>query len=140
MTVTETQPATTAPTTTTVTQGQPPQEQPRTRRGTGDLGLSTPISTPSCDGTTVTFVYNAVSPGGYPSEISSALAQFPGASYLRTDQSCSSLKQSQNGNPIYAVYYPGTSVTDTCATKARVGGNAYTRRLDNSTPVGTEIC
>lgn len=134
-----------APTTTTVVPNQPPpselpQEQPRAQRGAGDLGLSTPISTPSCDGTTVTFVYNAVSPGGYAGEISSALAQFPGASYLRTDQSCRSLKQSQNGNPIYAVYYPASSVADACTTKARLGGGAYTRRLDNSTPVGTEIC
>ncbi|MGB3885203.1 protein kinase domain-containing protein [Gordonia sp. (in: high G+C Gram-positive bacteria)] len=124
--------------------GQQSTDQPTTaqapQRGSGDLGLSTPISTPPCDGSTATFVYNATTPGNYATEIASALAQYPGASYLRTDQSCSSLRQELNGNPIYAVYYLGSSASDTCAIKARVGGDAYARRLDNSTPVGVEIC
>ncbi|MFT3663332.1 MAG: serine/threonine-protein kinase [Gordonia sp. (in: high G+C Gram-positive bacteria)] len=112
----------------------------RGARPTGDLGLSTPISDPPCDGRTVAFVYNATTPGAYAQEVSNALAQFPGASYLRTDQSCSSLRQSLDGNPIYAVYYEGSSLSDTCSTKARIGGETYARKLDDSTPVGVEIC
>lgn len=108
-------------------------------RGSGDLGLSTPITRPDCDGSYAAFVYNATSPGQYASEIATALANNPGASYLRTDQSCSSLRQSLNGNPIYAVYYPGTLAT-VCATKARIGGETYARRLDNATAVGVEVC
>ncbi|MCK0439839.1 serine/threonine protein kinase [Gordonia alkaliphila] len=126
--------ATSAPsrTTTTLT--------PTSTRGTGDLGLSTPITTPSCTGETVTFVFNAITPGAYAQEVAAALQQHPGASYLRTDQACASLKQSQDGNPIYAVYYPGATVSETCAIKSRIGGGSYSRRLDHSTAVGTEIC
>ncbi len=136
ITVTETvEPAPAATTTATVA---PPPAAPA--RGGGDLGLSTPISSPPCDGRTVAVVYNAVLPGAYEQEIASALSRYPGASYLRTDQSCLSLKQSENGNSIYAVYYPGSSIADTCSIKARIGGGTYARRLDDSTPVGTEIC
>ena len=149
-----TSPTTPAPVTVTETQSAPPVEtatrttEPETseatdsapRRATGDLGLATPISTPPCDGSTVTVVFNAIRPGRYVDDVSDALRRHPGASYLRTDQSCSSLKQAENGNPIYAVYLPGSSLADTCATKARIGGEVYARRLDDSTPVGTEIC
>ncbi|WFN93726.1 serine/threonine-protein kinase [Gordonia sihwensis] len=108
--------------------------------GAGDLGLPTPISRPSCNGQAVTVVYNAVTPGAYAAEIAAALARYPGAAYLRTDHSCASLKQSENGNPVYAVYYPGSSPAAACATTSRLGGGAYTRRLDDVTPVGTDIC
>ncbi|ALG83993.1 serine/threonine-protein kinase [Gordonia phthalatica] len=146
VTVTQTQ---AAPTTETTTQASPTQT-PATRttatrttpaqRGSGDLGLSTPISTPACDGSTIAIVYSATSPGSYASEIQSALAEHPGAQYLRTDQSCASLRQSLNGNPIYAVYYPGSSLADSCAVKARTSSRVNVRRLDDSTPVNTELC
>lgn len=123
---------TAAPTTGTATTA------PETR-GVGDLGLSTPITRPACDGGYAAFVYNATAPGQYATEVATALANHPGASYLRTDQSCSSLRQSLDGNPIYAVYYPG-DLTTVCATKARVGGDTYARRLDDSTAVGVEVC
>lgn len=109
-------------------------------RGPGDLGLSTPISSPPCDGRTVAFVYNATTPGAYAQEVAAALAQHPGSSYLRTDQSCQSLRQSLDGNPIYAVYYEGADLAQTCATRNRIGGETYARRLDDTTPVGLEIC
>ncbi|WP_026918587.1 serine/threonine-protein kinase [Gordonia shandongensis] len=112
----------------------------RPRRATGDLGLPTPISTPACDGTTITVVAGATKPGDYAAEVAAMLARYPGSQYLRTDQSCASLKQSADGNPIYAVYYAGTSLADTCAAKARGPEGAYTRRLDDTTPVGTELC
>lgn len=131
----------TAPTTTTTTTTATTTAATTTAaRPPGDLGLSTPISTPPCDGRTVAFVYNATNPGTYAQEVEAALARFPGASYLRTDQSCASLRQSLDGNPIYAVFYPGASLADTCATRNRIGGETYARRLDNTTAVGVEIC
>ncbi|MFZ2510138.1 MAG: serine/threonine-protein kinase [Gordonia sp. (in: high G+C Gram-positive bacteria)] len=131
---------TTATTTTTTTTATTTAATTTAARPPGDLGLATPISTPPCDGRTVAFVYNATNPGTYAQEVDAALARFPGSSYLRTDQSCQSLRQSLDGNPIYAVYYPGTSLADTCATRNRIGGETYARRLDNTTPVGVEIC
>lgn len=106
----------------------------------GDLGLATPMTRPSCTGSYATFVYNATTPGNYAQEIAAALARFPGTSYLRTDEACLSLKQSEDGNPIYAVYYPSDTLSGACSAKARAGGDAYSRRLDNSTAVGTEVC
>ncbi|WOC11410.1 serine/threonine-protein kinase [Gordonia sp. MP11Mi] len=134
------------PTTTTVTETSPapetvtrPAETTETPRAVGDLGLSTPISTPPCDGRTVTVVYSAITPGAYAREVGDTLARYPGSEYLRTDQSCSSLRQSKEGNPIYAVYFEGSSLADTCATTAQhPGSNA--RRLDDVTAVGVDIC
>ncbi|WP_161894715.1 serine/threonine-protein kinase [Gordonia spumicola] len=123
---------------TTATRTTPDAAPARAR---GDLGLPTPMTVPSCDGRTIVIVYNATTPGQYSQEISSALASNPGAKYLRTDNSCSSMRQAyDDGSAIYAVYYEGSSLADTCATKARIGGAVYARRLDDSTPVGTEIC
>lgn len=140
----------TAPTQSTVTETVTPKTTaaPETtatgdrgrQLGAGDLGLSTPISSPACNGDSIAVVYNAVTPGAYAEEISNALRQYPGAAYLRTDQSCLSLKQSEYGNPIYAVYFPGATLSETCTIKARMGGGTYARVLDNSTPVGTEVC
>ncbi|WP_448222907.1 serine/threonine-protein kinase [Gordonia iterans] len=126
--------------TVTATASPPQTSTDRQTRPAGDLGLPVPISDPPCDGSTVAVVYNAVTPGAYAQEVGAALARYPGASYLRTDQSCRSLKQAENGNPIYAVYYPGATPAETCSIKARVGGDTYARRLDDRTPVGTEVC
>ncbi|MCF8572068.1 serine/threonine protein kinase [Gordonia sp. HY002] len=129
--------------TTTVTQEPETETEEETAtpsRESGDLGLSTPISSPPCDGRTVAFVYNATTPGSYEQEVGDALASHPGSAYLRTDQSCSSLRHDLDGNPIYAVYLEGSSLTETCRIKADIGGETYARRLDETTPVGVEIC
>ena len=78
-------------------------------------------------------------PGRYEREVAELLAENPGASYLRTDRSCSSLKQSDGGNPINAVYYAaGYAKSDVCRLKARIRGagnnEAYGKWLDNETP------
>lgn len=101
---------------------------------TGDLGLSVPMSRPSCDGRGIVVLYSAVTPGAYAQEISTALAQFPGSSYLRTDMACPSLRQrDDNGNVIYAVYRPsGYSQQELCADVRAAGPQAYGRWLDNS--------
>lgn len=128
--------------TTTVTVDSTTDAVPETTesRAVGDLGLDTPISTPPCDGRTVTFVVNATTPGRYAEQVSAALSQYPGSQYLRTDQSCSSLRQDLNGNAIYGVYLEGTSLTDICRIKAEIGGEAYARRLDETSEVGADIC
>ncbi|UUO01115.1 hypothetical protein M4D79_21030 [Mycolicibacterium novocastrense] len=99
------------------------------------LNVNTPISQPSCDGMGIVVLSNAVTPGRYDAEIQSALNRFPGASYLRTDHSCPSLRQmSDNGTPIYAVYRSaGRTQADVCAAVRQAGGGAYGKWLDNTT-------
>lgn len=100
----------------------------------GDLGLGTPMSKPRCDGRGIVVLYSAVTPGAYAQEISTALAQNPGASYLRTDMACPSLRaRDENGNVIYAVYRPsGYSRDDLCGDVRAEGPPAYGRWLDNT--------
>ncbi|WP_298446523.1 serine/threonine-protein kinase [Gordonia sp. (in: high G+C Gram-positive bacteria)] len=141
VTVTETSPATSpsadeAPAgTVTRTQNPIPQAPPgtTTARGVGDLGLSTPISTPPCDGRIITIVQSPL--GDAPvAEVQAALDKYEGSQYLRADQSCSSLRpRDEHGNVIYAVYYDG------CSKKYRYPGS-YGRRLENSGVTGVEVC
>ncbi|WP_153275414.1 serine/threonine protein kinase [Rhodococcus sp. P1Y] len=101
----------------------------------GDLGLTVPISVPACTGTGIVVIQSAVEPASYTQEISSALAANPGASYLRTDNSCPSLRQqSDAGNPIYAVYQPAGSTTQSiCAAVASAPSGSYGKWLDLTT-------
>lgn len=103
-------------------------------RGSGDLGLPTPITRPSCDGRGIVVLYSAVTPGAYESEIRTALADNPGSKYLRTDQSCPSLRpRDDNGNVIYAVYREsGYTRSEVCADVASAPGGAYGRWLDTT--------
>ncbi len=116
------------------TRAPAPTTQAPSGRGPGDLGLSVPITRPPCDGTGIVVVGNATSPGAYPAEVQAFLDRFPGASYLRTDQSCPSLRQrSDEGNPIYAVYYvAGPTLGDICTLRNRIGGDAYGKWLDTT--------
>ncbi|MBN3458864.1 hypothetical protein JNN96_33035 [Mycobacterium sp. DSM 3803] len=99
------------------------------------LKVSTPITQPDCDGTGIVVLRNAVTPGNYDAEIQRGLDSFPGASYLRTDHSCPSLRQvSDAGTPIYTVYRPaGRSLGEVCAAVNRAGGDAYGKWLDMTT-------
>lgn len=99
------------------------------------LNVNTAISQPSCDGMGIVVLSNAVTPGRYDAEIQSALNRFPGASYLRTDHSCPSLRQmSDNGTPIYTVYRSaGRTQADVCAAVRQAGGGAYGKWLDTTT-------
>ncbi len=101
---------------------------------TGDLGLGVPMSRPACDGRGIVVLYSAVTPGAYAQEISAALAQNPGASYLRTDMACPSLRaRDENGNVIYAVYRAsGYSRQELCSDVRAVGPPAYGRWLDTT--------
>lgn len=140
VTVTPTAPA---PETTVVTQAAPAGDRGNDAGDAGDLGLSVPLTRPACDGRGIVVLYSAVTPGAYEQEIASALAQFPGASYLRTDMACSSLRQrDQNGNVIYAVYRPsGYSQQELCADVRTAGPPAYGRWLDTSSdPAALVTC
>lgn len=102
--------------------------------GDGDLGLGVPMSRPACDGRGIVVLYSAVTPGAYTQEISTALARNPGASYLRTDMACPSLRaRDENGNVIYAVYRPsGYTRQELCSDVRAVGPPAYGRWLDTT--------
>lgn len=80
-------------------------------------------------------VYSATKPGNYATEVGNALAAHPGAKYLRTDHSCPSLRQESNeGNPIYAVYKPaGYTQAEVCAGVHRENDDAYGKWLDMKT-------
>ncbi|KUI22710.1 serine/threonine protein kinase [Mycobacterium sp. GA-1285] len=133
--------------TSTVTQPAPPPPQPappprRTpTRPSGDLGLSTPISTPLCNGQGIVVLGNVTTPGMYAGGIQRLLNQHPGASYLRTDQSCPSLRQADDeGDPIYAVYrYAGRTVSEVRSAVCAAGGDAYGKWLDYVTPPHRQI-
>lgn len=130
------------------TQADPPvpvatQGAPTGDRGVllGDLGLAVPMSRPACDGRGIVVLYSAVTPGAYSQEIASALQQFPGASYLRTDMACPSLRQrDENGNVIYAVYRAsGYSKQELCADVRAAGAPAYGRWLDTTSDPSTLV-
>lgn len=112
-----------------------PTAPPRPDASRVALNVSVPISQPECDGSGIVVLRSAVTPGKYGPEIQRYLDEFPGSSYLRTDHSCPSLRQStDNGNPIYAVYRPaGRTEADICSAVRRSGGDAYGKWLDTTT-------
>jgi len=101
----------------------------------GDLGLSIPIAQPRCDGTGIVVVGSAITPGQYAEDVQRFLVAHPGSSYLRTDQTCPSLRQATDeGNPIYAVYKAAGNSTDAVCTLVRAQGeDAYGKWLDLNT-------
>ena len=60
------------------------------------------------------------------------LDDYPGANYLRTDQTCSSLTPTIDGAPIYVVYLgPFAFDFDACEARSEGPEGAYARRLSN---------
>ncbi len=112
----------------------PPEAAP----AAGDLGLSVPISRPSCDGGFGVFVAASVRPESYRQEVGEMLARHPGASYLLAERACSSLRgRTAAGQSIYAVFYgPYPTLRAACAARSTAGGINYVRRLDNSSRAG----
>jgi serine/threonine-protein kinase len=122
------------PETVTITAG-PSTRAPRQETPSGDLGLSVPMTRPACDGMGIVVLGSVTTPGQYAAGVQRYLNAYPGASYLRTDMACPSLRQtSDRGTPIYAVFYPaGYTESELCTAVRRVGGNAYGRWLDKTT-------
>lgn len=102
----------------------------------GDLALPEPMRRPACDGQFIVITANAVTPGEYQRQVAEAQQRFIGSAYLKTDQTCSSLRPVDDaGNAIYSIYYgPFPTLEETCAIRAQVGGDAYVKVLDETTP------
>ena len=118
----------------------PPAPAPRLP---GDLGLPTPISSPACNGQGIVVLGNVTTPGEYAAGVQRLLDDHPGASYLRTDQSCPSLRRAdEHGNAIYAVYRPaGMTLSSVCAAVRAAGTGAYGKWLNFTTdPSDFETC
>ncbi|MFM9107686.1 MAG: serine/threonine-protein kinase [Chloroflexota bacterium] len=114
----------------------PPKDDP-------DLGLDVPLSRPACNGTGIVILDSATTPGQYRQDVARGLANNPGASYLRTDLSCPSLRQqTAEGSPIYAVYrVAGTTKQALCDAVAAAGPGTYGRWLDTSSdPESPVVC
>jgi hypothetical protein len=110
-----------------------PAPAPTPAPGNGDLGVpGHPIQRPACDGGYITVLASAVGAEATPAGLASVLDQYPGSSYLRTDQTCTSLTPTKDGEPIYVVYL-GPFAVDAEACQARSQGptGAYVRRLSN---------
>ncbi|HEY4796640.1 MAG TPA: hypothetical protein VII18_21555 [Mycobacterium sp.] len=101
----------------------------------GSLAVGIPTSHPACDASGIVVLGSAVTPGRYDADVQRLLADNPGSSYLRTDESCPSLRQTTGaGNPIYAVYrVAGRTPQEVCSAVGVAGGNAYGKWLDNHT-------
>ena len=123
-------PATDPPATpTTDTLGPAPTAAP----GNGDLGVpGHPIQRPPCDGGYITVLASAVGAEATPEALGAVLDRYSGSSYLRTDQTCSSLTPTKDGEPIYVVYLgPFPVDADACQARSQGPSGAYVRRLSN---------
>ncbi|QNI06125.1 serine/threonine protein kinase [Mycobacterium kubicae] len=124
-----------------VSAAPPSTTSSRSDRGAGDLGLTTPIAKPNCNGQGIVVLGSVTTPGLYAVGVQRLLDAHPGSYYLRTDQTCPSLRPTTDeGNPIYAVFIPGgTTQSAVCARVRAAGGNAYGKWLDFTTDPGYVI-
>ena len=99
----------------------------------GDLGIpGRPMRRPNCDGSFITIVASAVGEQASADGIAAVLDSYPDAQYLRTDQTCTSLRPDVDGEPIYVVYFgPFAFDTDACAARAEGPDGAYAKQLSN---------
>lgn len=118
-----------------------PSASPTASPPFGDLGLARPMSRPSCNGQGIVVLGSVTTPGQYPAGVQGLLDAHPGASYLRTDQTCPSLRpETDEGNPIYAVYRPaGDTTAEVRSAVCYAGGDAYGKWLDYTTDPGFQI-
>jgi serine/threonine-protein kinase len=104
----------------------------------GDLAIpGRPMQQPPCDGGYITILASAVGDQATAVGIGQVLETYPRSEYLRTDQTCPSLRASVDGAPIYVVYLGPFAVdTDACAARAEGPEGAYARIL--STDLGPD--
>lgn len=126
---------TTAPAPTTTASPAPP---PTLTPGgvPGDLGVpGRPMSRPPCDGGHITIVQSASGPNVSAAGVGSVLEEYPDTEYLRTDQTCPSLRQQVDGNPVYVVYFgPYSAPENACADRSRGPADSYVRTLSTDLP------
>lgn len=79
----------------------------------------------------IVVLYSAVTPGAYAQEIASALAMYPGASYLRTDMACASLRARRERH-LRGLSGVGFTRQELCADVRAAGPPAYGRWLDTT--------
>ncbi|MFV8161046.1 serine/threonine-protein kinase [Mycobacterium sp. 134] len=118
---------------------RPPSAPPRPPTvSSGDLGLRQSMSRPACNGQYIVILGSVTTPGLYEAGVQRLLDAHPGAFYLRTDQTCPSLRaETDDGNPIYAVFVPGGITQGQMCAKVRAyGGDAYGKVLDYVTDPG----
>lgn len=99
----------------------------------GDLAVpGVPMQRPPCDGSFITILASAIGDQATGPGIAAVLDTYPGANYLRTDQSCRSLSQDADGDPIYVVFFgPFAFASDACAARADGPADAYARELSD---------
>jgi hypothetical protein len=108
-----------------------------------DLGIAGALMTqPECDGSYVTAVGASISGSQAQNRanISRLLTKYPGALYLRNDQTCGSLWPSIEGHPVYLVYFgPFATKAEACDARSSGPDDAYVRPLDESTSHHTRV-
>lgn len=106
----------------------------------GDLGISTPISYPSCDGSAMIVYGTSWNNSTNADQVKQLLSAHPGSSYMRTDLSCRDFTgpsaANSGGAYVYAVY--SISSRD-AACQAIAGTSNYGRILSNSNDPGDNI-
>jgi len=128
--------------------GQSAPSSPTATSGTtpppgAELGLSTPIDNPACDGQYIVIVGSAVNPDTYAKDVQKFLDHNPGAKYLHAPTAgCRSLRTHVDTAEIYSVFYgPFPDEDKACGHRATVGGDSFVRRLDStSTPEKAVSC
>jgi hypothetical protein len=105
-------------------------------RNAAELGISTPVSKPACDGSYIVIVGSAVNPANYAEDVQQFLSANPSSKYLHAPSTgCGSLRTHFNDADIYSVFYgPFPAKETACGKKAAMGGDAFVRRLDNTSP------
>jgi hypothetical protein len=138
-----TAPATTTTTSTTTTEPTPPTTAEGADPGAvpGDLGIAGfPMQAPPCTDSFITIIASAVGADVAPAGIRAYLDDYPTSNYLRTDQTCPSLAQDIDGEPIYVVYFgPFPFASDACEARAEGTEGSYVRTLSETEPPNHSI-
>jgi len=101
----------------------------------GDLGLAATMTRPPCDDRYITVVASSLDPANDARVVADALARYPGSSYLKTMETCPSLRPSVDGAEIYVVYFgPFSTSSEACAARSSGPSDAYARILSLSVP------
>lgn len=132
-----TAPPTTAPPTIAPTTVPPTTIPPTTAAGAdpdavkGDLGIAgRPMRQPTCNGGYITVLASAIGDQASADSIAAVLDTYPDSNYLRTDQTCPSLRPAAGGEAIYVVFLgPFALDIDACTARSEGPPDAYARRL-----------